>query len=87
MRAIKEKKPKHHYLVYIVGEGAGVYAKDYCKHLVGETWAVSEKQACNNVRYQNRDRNSPNGGYSSWDIGDYCDEGYVNFSYKAELAE
>lgn len=85
MRKIKERKPKNHYYVYIRGIGSGCYAEDYCREFVGETWAVSEKQACNNVRFQTRDDKRPNGGYSIFGIGDRLEEGDVLFTYEAEL--
>lgn len=84
---MKQIKQKNHYAVYIVGSGSGVYRKDYCREFAGETWAVSEKQACNNVRFQNRSKSQPNGGYSVWGIGDYMDEGSVLFTYEAELID
>lgn len=87
MRAIREPKPKHRYYVYVVGSGSGCYREDYCRQFAGETWAVSAAQACNNVRFQNRDRERPHGGYSVWGFGDICEEGDVMFTYEAELAE
>lgn len=78
------KKEKKHYNVYYVGKGTGCYAENYQKTFLGDVWAVSEKQACNFVRYRFRDDKHPNGGYSTDILGDYLDEGFVNFYYKAE---
>lgn len=78
------KKIKKHYKVYYIGEGTGCYAKDYCKILIGETWAVSDKKACSNVRYQNRNKENPNGGYNYNTLGDRLEEGFVIFKYVAE---
>lgn len=77
------RKPKRKYEVYLVGDGYGVYAKEYCRDFMGTTWAVSPKQAISNVRFQNRDRDNPYGGPSSWELGDILDEGYVHFHYVA----
>lgn len=75
------KKPRQKYDVYLVGTGYGCYATNYRKVFLGSTFAVSEAQACNNVRHRC-------GGYSAseFDIGDYLEEGYVEYNYKAELA-
>lgn len=75
------KKPRQKYNVYLIGTGHGCYAEDYRRVFLGSTFAVSEAQACNNVRHRC-------GGYSasSFDIGDYLEEGFVSYSYKAELA-
>ena len=78
------KKPKKHYNVYYVGKGTGCYAENYQKTYLDEVLAVSEKQACNFVRYRFRDSKHPNGGYSTDFIGDIYDEGYVDFYYQAE---
>ena len=77
-------KPKKHYAVYWVGEGEGVYAKDYSREYIGETWAVSPAQACNNVRYSLRTKKNPHGGYASHVLGDCYDEGAVYFHFEAE---
>lgn len=79
-------KPRQKYNVYLIGTGHGCYAKDYQKIFLGTTFAASEAQACNNVRYRMRDDKNPNGGYSIWSLDDRADEGYVLYSYKAELA-
>lgn len=77
------KKPKKHYKVYYIGTGEGVYAENYQNTYLGEVWAVSEKQACNYVRYRFRDKKNPHGGYAKEILGDYLDEGFVEFRYKA----
>ncbi len=77
------KKPKKHYDVYYVGKGNGCYAEDYKKIYLGDVWAVSEKQACNFVRYRMRDKKNPHGGYAKEVLGDCQDEGFVEFRYKA----
>jgi len=71
------RKPKEKYKVYLVGKGVGCYAEDYCNDFLGETWAVSEKQAISQVRYRK------GGGPSTWILGDCLDEGAVYFSFKA----
>lgn len=43
---------KSKYRVYLVGRGSGCFARDYCKELIGETWATSPKQAVNNVSWR-----------------------------------
>lgn len=82
-KKVKEKKPKKHYAVYYVGKGEGVYAKDYQRTYLGDTWAVSKAQAENQVRYRFRDEKRPNGGYSVDYLGDCLDEGSVIFTYEA----
>lgn len=79
------RKPKHKFLVYLVAHGSGCYASD--KSYVGTTYAVSEKQAINNVRFSTRDNDHPYGGPSSWVIGDYAEEGSVHYEYEAEIGE
>lgn len=76
-------KQKKHYEVYYVGRGSGCYAKEYFKKFIGEVWAVSEAQACNFVRYRNRDNYYKNGGYATQTLGDCLDEGFVEFKYEA----
>ena len=78
-------KPKNHYAVYCVRDGDGVYASS--RDFIGDTWAVSAAQACNNVRYRYRDNNQPHGGYSFQVIGDILDEGSVIYTYEAELID
>jgi hypothetical protein len=73
------QKPKRKYNVYLVRDGRGCYEGSE-KRFLGSTFAVSEAQACNNVRHR------CGGGYSSWETGDYLEEGSVSYSYKAELA-
>lgn len=77
------RKPKQKYNVYLIAHGSGCYAND--KTYVGTTYAVSEKQAINNVRFNTRDQDRPNGGYSSWAVDDYAGEGSVMYEYKAEI--
>lgn len=76
-------RSKRKYEVFLIGTGYGCYARDYCKEFCGTTWAVSEKQAVNNVRYQLRTKDHPYGGPCAWDLGDRLDEGYVDFHYEA----
>lgn len=78
---------KQKYDVYLIGTGTGCYAKNYAKHFLGSTYAVSPEQACNNVRYRQRTNGAPNGGYSYWTLDDSYDMGYVEYEYKAVLAE
>lgn len=69
-------KLKRKYQVFWVGTGYGCYAKEYCKELLGETWAVSEKQAVNNIHFRT--------GYPFCDVlGDCLGEGHVDFELKA----
>ena len=49
-----QEKIKHKYNVYLVGLGNGCYAHEYYKEFMGETWAVSDKQAANNIHYRLR---------------------------------
>ena len=83
----KVKLPKYmrvkHYDVYYEGHGFGCYAENYQKTYLGDIWAVSEADACNKMRYSLRDEEHPNGGYSYDILGDYLDEGAVEFEYKA----
>lgn len=74
---------KKHYEVYYVGRGTGCYAQDYKKIFLGDTWAVSEKQACNFVRYRFRDKQRPHGGYAIDILGDSLNEGFVEYTFKA----
>lgn len=74
---------KHHFDVYYVGKGEGCYAKEYCREYIGSTYATSAAQACSNVRYRNRTKEQPNGGYSHEILGDSMDMGFVIFSYEA----
>ncbi len=77
------KKVKKHYSVYYVGHGTGCYAKNYKQIYLGDVWAVSEQQACNCVRYRQRDKLHPNGGLSNDVLDDIYEEGSVVFEYKA----
>jgi len=86
MEKPKGCKTKHKYAVYRVGTGTGVYARDFCNEFIGETFAVSPEQACNQVRFrETRCKTLPNGEYSTLVIGDRLEEGSVFFKYKAEL--
>ena len=78
----KEKKPKKHYAVYYVGKGKGVYAKEYQRTFIRNTWAVSEAKAKSNVRNDFRRKNNPM-AYSKSYLGDRLDEGSVTFTYEA----
>ncbi len=80
---MKIKREKKHYCVYYVGRGTGCYAKEYQKTFLGETWAVSEEKACNNVRYRHRDKNYKHGGYKNDYLDDCLGEGDVIFTYEA----
>lgn len=73
------KKPRQKYNVYLVRDGDGCY-EGHREIFLGSTFAVSEAQACSNVRHR------CGGGYSRWEVGDYLEEGSVLYSYKAELA-
>ena len=84
---MEKEKVKKHYNVYYVGKGNGCYAEDYCKVFLRDTWAVSEKKACSQVRWSYKSKNNPNGGYSINILGDRLEEGFVTFTYKAELVE
>lgn len=77
-------KVKRKYSVYYIGKGTGCYAQDYCKIYLGDTWAVSKEKACSNVRYRNRNKELPNGGYKNDILSDYAGEGVVSFEYEAE---
>lgn len=78
---------KQKYDVYLVGTGHGCYAKNYAKHFLGSTYAVSAEQACNNVRYRQRTKGAPNGGYPYWTLDDSADMGYVEYEFVAVLAD
>lgn len=78
------RRQKHKYNVYLVREGTGCY-EGRSRYLVGQTWAVSDAQACNNVRFNTRNEKYPNGGPSARWIGDIKDEGLVSYFYEAEL--
>lgn len=75
------RRPKHKYNVYVRQSGWGVYAEGPNDYFVGETWAVSEKQAVNNVRFRNEGA-TPN----SVIIGDILEEGELRYEYVAEMA-
>ena len=77
------EQTKRKYNVYRIGTGYGCYARDYRRDFVGSTWAVSDKRACNQVRYRalKNDR---------FDLVapmyDSRDEGMVKFHLEAVLA-
>ena len=76
----KKTSSKKHYAVFVCHQGeGGCYGTQKLRRLVGETWAVSPEQACNNVRYRTRGR-SP----SYYVIGDVLDEGSASVFYEAE---
>lgn len=68
-------KVKRPYEVFLIRDGVGCYASQML--FAGNTWAVSEAQAENNVRHRNGDKQE----YLT--IGDYLDEGSVTIYYKA----
>lgn len=75
--------PKKKYYVYRIGIGWGCYTRNYKSDYIATTWAVSEKQACNYVRYKYKkehkcDLEEP--------YGDAMGMGGVKFSLKAVLA-
>ena len=74
-------KTKYH--VYRVGTGFGCYARNYRRDFMGSTWAVSEKQACSQVRY----RESQKYNFNLLEpLYDSLGMGYVTFHLKAVLA-
>ena len=70
--------------VYITKKGDGCYSDE--SWFAGQTWAVSAKQACNNVRFRGRSKRNPHGGYSYHIVGDYLEEGVAVYSFRAEEA-
>ena len=74
---------KKHYHVYRVGTGHGCFARNYRRDFVGSTWAVSEAQACNQVRYRALQRNNFN---ILAPIYDSHDLGYVTFKLEAFIS-
>ena len=77
------KKPctnnKRKYAVYMCMEGIGVYHNNKIRQYVGETYAVSEKQAINNVRYRTEGKTT-----NFYSVGDYAGEGEHFYFYEAE---
>lgn len=69
---------KEKYNVYRVESGTGCYGSS--EKYIGSTYAVSAKQAVNNVRFRTGNRPAMDV------IGDYLEEGHVVISYRAELA-
>jgi hypothetical protein len=51
---VKMAATKKKYRVYLLGKGNGCYAHEYSKDFMGETWAVSKKQATSNIHYRIR---------------------------------
>ena len=74
-------KTKYH--VYRVGPGFGCYARNYRRDFIGSTWAVSEKQAVNNVRHREALKNN---FILTEPLYDSLGMGYVTFHLKAVLA-
>ena len=78
---MKSKRKKYH--VYIRRRGFGCYdTGDDLLYFAGDTWAVSEKQAINNVRFRK------DGATSNWFMnGDCGGDGDVIYSYEAKEAD
>ena len=74
-------KTKYH--VYRVGTGFGCYARNYRRDFIGSTWAVSEKQAVNNVRHREALKNN---FILTEPLYDSLGMGYVTFHLKSVLA-
>lgn len=72
--------PRTKYNVYRVGTGYGCYAREYRRDFVGSTWALSDKQACNQVKW--REQQKYNFNFLE-PIYDSLDMGYVTFYLKA----
>lgn len=71
------KRIRKKYAVFVSSIGDGkVYAERGDTYFVGETIAVSEKQAINNVRYRNEGKTS-----NVWIVGDYLDDSVMNIHY------
>lgn len=71
-----------HYNVYLVGTGYGCFRKDYAKIFLGDTWAISVKQAISNIRWRLRQQHEeiPGG------LEDSEGMGYVVYTLRAEKA-
>lgn len=83
------KKEKQKYEVYrcsrIIDLDNGVAYTSVKREFIGNTYAVSEKQAMNNVRFRQRSSANPNGGYAN----DIVDCGSMNAKktwYECKLA-
>lgn len=76
-----ERKKK--YNVYRIGTGYGCYARNYRRDFIGATWAVSDKRACNQVRYREQQRYNFN---LLEPLYDSLDMGYVTFHLEAVIA-
>lgn len=72
-------KPYIKYNVFFVQDGCGVYAS--YKTFVGETYAKSKAQACNNVRFRREGR-----CYGSYQNSDSLGMGNFKQYYLAEEA-
>lgn len=73
---------KRKFNVYLVGLGEGCYAKELHKEFIGETWAISDKQAINNIHHRLRQT-----GETLPDIQvDSMGMGYVTYVLRAEKA-
>lgn len=75
------KKPTKLYNVYLVREGyKGPYEGQYYRELLGQTRAVSARQACNNLRFRREGKTT-----NSWTVEDYLDDSaFVICRYEAE---
>lgn len=71
-------KAKQKYNVYLRRIGTDVYDCGDLRYFVGSTYAVSDKQAVNNVRFRN-DGKMPN----CVTIDDYAEEGTAFIEYIA----
>lgn len=74
MARSKSGKAKKHYEVYWVQTGHGCYGSS--EKYVGDTWAVSPAQACNNIRFRFN-------GSSGYFVYDRLDEGFVYCDFEA----
>ena len=72
--------PKKKYEVYLVGTGHGCFNKNYSRHLMGETWAVSKKKAVSNIHY----RIHKSGEELPGTLEDSYGMGYVVYTLEAE---
>lgn len=73
-------KGMNKYHVYRFGVGSGCYARDYKRDFVGSTWAVSDKQAINQVKWREQKKYNFN---LLEPIHDSLGMGYVTFYLKA----
>lgn len=49
---METKAKMRKYNVYRIAEGQGCFARSYRNDFIGETWAISEKKACSNIRFR-----------------------------------